>query len=193
MDPVNKKILLHVCCAPCSGGIIETLLNEGCHPTLFFYNPNIHPVQEYLRRKEEIILFAGKAGFDCVDVDHDPDQWFLRVSGLESEPERGRRCQACFDMRLERAALYAYEHAFDVLATTNGISRWKDMDQVNSAGIKAVRLYPSVRFWDRNWRKVDGIKRMLDVLRRENFYQQDYCGCLFSFEAAKRRKNTKTL
>ncbi len=189
----RKKLLLHVCCAPCSGGIIETLWQEGSSPTIFFYNPNIYPLEEYSRRKKEIALFVAKKGLICVDVDYDQDEWFKRVRGLEKEPERGRRCQVCFDMRLERTALYAHENSFDLVATTNGISRWKDMGQVRLAGFKAVARYPSLTFLDRDWRKNGGMNRMVEVLRMENFYQQDYCGCLFSLEEALQRKKNKTL
>jgi predicted adenine nucleotide alpha hydrolase (AANH) superfamily ATPase len=189
----NKKLLLHVCCAPCSGGIIEYLRSAGAVFTLFFYNPNIYPLEEYLRRKNEIMSFADKFGITSIDVDNDPDKWFERVKGLEDEPERGLRCQACFDMRLERAALYAHEHGFDYLTTTNGISRWKDMKQVRAAGTKAVSRYPSLVFLDKDWRKDGGMERMSAVTKRERFYRQDYCGCLYSFEASKKRKNNKTL
>ena len=175
-----RELLLHVCCAPCSGGIIETLLEEGVSPTVYFYNPNVHPLDEYERRKTSIKSFADKKNIPWVDADYDPDQWFLQVKGLEHEPERGARCQKCFDMRLERAARYAHENGFKVLATTNGIARWKDIDQVRKAGIEAVTPYPGLTFLDRDWRKAGGMDKMKMVTQRERFYQQKYCGCIYS-------------
>ena len=179
---ILKDLLLHVCCAPCSGGIIETLLEEGTPPALYFYNPNVQPLDEYERRKAAIKDFAMKKGLDWVDADYDPDQWSMKVKGLEGEPERGLRCQACFDMRLERAALYAHEHGFKVLATTNGIARWKDAAQVRKAGVRAVSPYPGLNFLDRDWRKAGGMERMKLVSVTEGFYQQKYCGCIYSIK-----------
>ena len=88
----ETKLLLHCCCAPCSGGIIESLLESGIELTVLFYNPNIHPEEEYERRKGEIVRFIGKKDIPFVDSDYDPDIWFKRIKGLEAEPERGRRC-----------------------------------------------------------------------------------------------------
>jgi epoxyqueuosine reductase len=177
---ILKDLLLHVCCAPCSGGIIETLLEEGVCPTIYFYNPNVHPWDEYERRKDAIKAFAGKKALSWVDADYDPEQWLARVKGLEQEPERGLRCQICFDMRLERAAFYAHKNGFKVLATTNGIARWKDVAQVRKAGNHAVLPYPGLTFLDRDWRKAGGMDRMKLVTKKEGFYQQTYCGCVFS-------------
>ena len=182
----DKQLLLHVCCAPCSGGIIETLLNEGSPFNIYFYNPNVHPKDEYERRKAAIKSFAEKKSIIWVDADYDPETWLNRVKGLEQEPERGTRCQVCFDMRLERAALYAHEHGFKILATTNGISRWKDIQQVHKAGLRAITPYPGLTFLNRDWRKCGGMDRMKAVSKREGFYQQTYCGCTFS-------QNRKTL
>jgi predicted adenine nucleotide alpha hydrolase (AANH) superfamily ATPase len=181
---ILKDLLLHVCCAPCSGGIIETLLEEGTRPTLYFYNPNIHPFDEYERRKAAIKEFAQKTGLAWADADYEPDQWLTRVKGLEDAPERGLRCQACFDIRLERTALYAHENGFKIMGTTNGISRWKDINQVRKSGMRAVAPYPGIAFLDRDWRKSGGIERMNLVTKRENFYQQTYCGCIFSNKKA---------
>ena len=153
--PFNgKKLLLHSCCAPCSGEIIEALAASKIRTTVYFYNPNIHPVDEYEIRKNENRRFCDQVGFDCIDGDYDKDNWFERIKGLENEPERGERCTKCFDMRFERSALYAHENNFDIFATTLGISRWKDMDQINRSGLRAAKRYDDVHFWDFNakWR-----------------------------------------
>jgi len=176
----EKKVLLHSCCAPCSGEIMEAMLASGIEFTVFFYNPNIHPRREYEIRKEENIRFAHKMNIPFVDADYDTTNWFSRVKGLEWEPERGARCTACFDMRFERTALYAHENGFKIFTSSLGLSRWKDMDQINGCGAKAASHYPGVTYWTYNWRKKGGSQRMYEISKREQFYQQEYCGCVYS-------------
>lgn len=132
------KLLLHTCCAPCSGAIIETLLKEGVRPTIYYCNPNIYPYEEYLKRKDECSRYAAECGLDMVDADYNHETWLQCVHGLEDEPERGLRCSACFRHRLLSSAQYALAHGFDTLATTLASSRWKDLSQVNAAGAWAV-------------------------------------------------------
>lgn len=174
------SLLLHSCCAPCEGEVLETLLYSGIQPTVFFYNPNIHPKKEYEIRKEEDKNFCEKIGVSHVDVDYDPMTWFERIKGLEWEPERGARCTQCFDMRFERAALYAAEHNFPVFSSSLGISRWKNMKQINGCGERAASRHQGLTYWNYNWRKSGGSQRMIEISKRENFYQQEYCGCVYS-------------
>ena len=180
MPNKEKKLLLHSCCAPCAGEIMEAVASSGIETTIYFYNPNIHPKEEYEIRKDENIRFAEKLGFDFIDADYDKDNWFERIKGLENEPERGKRCTVCFDMRFERTALYAHENNFQIFATTLGISRWKDLEQINNSGLKAAKRYNSLNFWDFNWRKQGGFSRMLEISKKEKFYKQEYCGCVYS-------------
>lgn len=176
----QKKVLLHSCCAPCSGEVMEAMLASGVEYTIFFYNPNIHPEREYLLRKEENVRFAEKHNVPFVDADYDKDNWFARARGMEWEPERGVRCTMCFDMRFERTALYAHEHAFPVMTSSLGISRWKNMAQINDCGVRAASRYDGLSYWDYNWRKGGGSARMIEISKREQFYQQEYCGCVYS-------------
>lgn len=148
--------------------------------SIYFYNPNIHPRAEYDLRKSENIRFAKKMGIPFVDADYDTENWFARVKGLEWAPERGKRCTKCFDMRFERTALYAHEHSFSAITSCLGISRWKDMDQINDCGARAASRYPGMVYWTFNWRKNGGSQRMVEIAKRENFYQQEYCGCVYS-------------
>ena len=180
----HRKVLLHSCCATCSGELMEAMRFSGIDFTVFFYNPNIHPVQEYELRKNENIRFADKFGIPFIDADYDSDQWFARAKGLEHEPERGIRCSMCFDMRLERTALYAHEHGFAVMTSSLGISRWKNLQQVNDCGIRAASRYPGLTYWDHNWRKDGGSARGVEISKRENFYRQGYCGCIYSLRDA---------
>lgn len=176
----HNKVLLHSCCAPCSGEVMEAMLASGIEYTIYFYNPNIHPLKEYELRKEENIRFAEKFGVPFVDADYDRDNWFERARGLEWSPERGERCTMCFDMRFERTALYAHEHGFPVITSSLGISRWKDMKQINDCGVRAAAHYPDMLYWEFNWRKGGGSSRMIEISKRERFYQQEYCGCVYS-------------
>ncbi|WP_133893894.1 epoxyqueuosine reductase QueH [Paraburkholderia sp.] len=176
----HRKVLLHSCCAPCSGEVMEAMQASGIDFTIFFYNPNIHPLKEYELRKNENIRFAEQFGIPFIDADYDRDNWFERARGMENEPERGVRCTMCFDMRFERTALYAHEHGFPVITSSLGISRWKNMQQINDCGVRAAGHYPDLIYWDYNWRKGGGSARMIEISKRENFYQQEYCGCVYS-------------
>ena len=163
----GKKLLLHSCCAPCSGEVMEAISASGIEFTIFFYNPNIHPKKEYEIRKNENIRYAEKLSIPIIDADYDVDNWYERAKGMENEPERGKRCTMCFDMRFERTALYAYEHGFD-------------------SGLRAVAPYEGLTYWTYNWRKKGGSARMLEISKREHFYMQEYCGCAYSLRDTNR-------
>jgi predicted adenine nucleotide alpha hydrolase (AANH) superfamily ATPase len=162
---------------------MEKILNFGINLTIFFYNPNIHPKDEYELRKNENIRFAEKNNIKFIDADYDPQNWFSRTKGMELEPERGKRCSMCFDMRFERTALYAYENGFKVITSSLGISRWKDMEQINESGVKAASHYEGIMYWTYNWRKDGGSSRMYEIAKKEHFYKQEYCGCIPSLKA----------
>jgi len=176
----ESSLLLHSCCAPCAGEIMEAVAASDIDATVYFYNPNIHPIEEYELRKEENKRYCEALDFKFIDADYDKDNWFDRIKGLEDKPERGERCTKCFDMRFERSALFAHENNFSLFATTLGISRWKDLDQVNNSGLRAANRYDNLTFWDFNWRKQGGSSRMIEISKREEFYQQEYCGCVYS-------------
>ena len=182
----HEKLLLHSCCAPCSGEVMETMIESGIDFSIFFYNPNIHPVKEYEIRKEENIRFAEKHNIPFIDCDYDTDNWFARAKGMENEPEKGIRCTMCFDMRFERTALYAAENGFSLISSSLGISRWKDMKQINDCGHRSASHYEGITYWDYNWRKNGGAVRMLEISKNESFYQQEYCGCVYSLRDTNR-------
>ena len=188
-----SRLLLHSCCAPCSGEVMERLLESGIDYTIYFYNPNIHPLKEYEIRKNENIRFAEQHNIPFVDGDYDRDEWFRRAKGMEREPERGIRCTMCFDMRFERTALFAHENGFSVFCSSLGISRWKNMDQINECGVRAASHYPGMTYWTYNWRKDGGSQRMIEISKREQFYQQEYCGCAYSLRDTNewRQKNDR--
>ena len=184
----ENKILLHSCCAPCSGELMEAMVASKVEFIIFFYNPNIHPRREYEIRKNENVKFAQKMNIPFVDADYDTNNWFNRVQGLEMEPEKGKRCSVCFDMRFERTALYAHEHDFKVITSSLGLSRWKDMEQINGCGVRAAGRYSGMVYWTYNWRKKGGGDRMYEIAKRENFYQQEYCGCVYSLRDTNLRR-----
>ena len=194
--PQNKgPVLMHSCCAPCAGELMEAMTFSNIDYTIFFYNPNIHPKKEYELRKQENICFAKKHQVPFVDADYDPDHWFERARGLEQSPERGERCTKCFDMRFERTALYAHENGFPIITSSLGISRWKNMDQINDCGTRAAAPYGDQQYWTFNWRKKGGSERMYQIAKEENMYKQEYCGCVYSLRDTNlwRKKNGRDL
>lgn len=176
----DNKVLMHSCCAPCAGDLMLRMKQSNIDVTIFFYNPNIHPKKEYEIRKEENIRYAKKLEIPFIDADYDVQNWFKRAKGLENSPERGERCTKCFDMRFERTALYAYENGFSLITSSLGISRWKNMEQINDCGIRASKNYEGIKYWTYNWRKAGGSARMYEIAKEEEFYKQEYCGCIFS-------------
>ena len=174
-----SRILLHSCCAPCSGAILECMVRDGLKPAIFFSNSNIVPKEEYDLRRQEITRYAESLGLTVIDDDYNHEEWLQHVKGLENEPERGSRCMECFKFRLRRAAQYAAGHGYDALATTLASSRWKSLEQVNAAGEWACEGL-SVTFWAGNWRKGGLQPRRNEIIREQNFYNQNFCGCEFS-------------
>jgi len=184
----QRRVLLHSCCAPCAADVMQEMQRSGLELTILFYNPNIQPKLEYELRKTENKRFAEQLAIPFVDLDYDKDNWFARVKGLENEPERGARCTSCFDMRFERSALYAIENGFTLFTSSLGISRWKDMDQINGCGQRAASRFPGLSYWTFNWRKGGGSQRMIEIAKENRFYQQEYCGCVYSLRDTNRAR-----
>ena len=176
----DDKVLLHSCCAPCSSAIIECMVANGIRPTIYYYYPNIYPLEEYETRKAEAKRFVTSQGLMFVDADYDYDGWKEGVCGLENEPERGKRCLQCFKMRLLQTARYALEHGFTTFTTTLASSRWKSLEQIKEAGRWASEQVEGVTFWEQNWRKGGLQERRNQLLKEYGFYNQQYCGCEFS-------------
>ena len=181
-------VLLHACCAPCSSAIVEWMLANGVSPVIFYYNPNIFPREEYEIRKQESKRHAESLGVRWIDGDYNHDEWLGGICGLEGEPERGRRCERCFFLRLKATAKKAQELGIPYFTTTLASSRWKDIEQINRAGQAveestvncqlSIINYP--KFWPQNWRKGGLYERRNQLLKEFGFYNQQYCGCEFS-------------
>ena len=174
------RVLLHACCAPCSSAIVEWMLNNGVRPTIFYYNPNIFPLEEYEIRKNESKRHAESLGIKWIDGDYDHEAWLGGVCGLEGEPERGLRCQQCFTLRLTATAKEAKRLGIQYFATTLASSRWKSLEQIERAGRQAEQAVEGTIFWAQNWRKGGLQERRNQLLKEFDFYNQKYCGCEYS-------------
>ena len=184
--PNAKKLLLLSCCAPCSGGVLSRAAALGLDVTLLFYNPNIYPLSEYEKRRDEQKRACAHFGIHFVELPYEPQEWERLVTGLENEPERGKRCSVCFFMRLKKAAQYAKENGFEEISSVLGVSRYKDMEQVNAAA-RAACAQEGVVYNETNWRR-NGLEEARRAVWKElNFYSQQYCGCRFSLQAAQNR------
>lgn len=178
------KILLHACCAPCSAPILEKLMNDGIQPAIFYFNPNIYPQEEYEIRRNECVKYTQKLGIEMIEGEYNHSAWLAEVHGLEGEPERGRRCLECFKYRLKKTAEVASQRGFDTIASTLSSSRWKSLQQIDTAGNLAVEPFPSLTYLAKNWRKGGLQQRRNELLKENGFYNQLYCGCEFSMRSS---------
>lgn len=179
----KPKILLHSCCAPCSTTAIFSLVNDY-DIQIYYYNPNIEPEEEYVKRKNEEIRFVDKLkkqGYDIgfVDVDYDNEAFEKMAVGLENEREGGKRCEKCFLLRLEKVAQAAKEGGFDLFATTLTVSPHKNAELINSIGKQLEQKY-NITYLETNFKKKDGYKKSIEYSKQFGLYRQDYCGCRFS-------------
>ena len=187
------RLLLHACCAPCSSYVLE-YLSAYFQITVFFYNPNIGPRAEYEKRAEEI----GRL-ISCLPVEnrarlelgaYEPERFLAAVRGLEQEPEGGRRCEACFRLRLEEAAALAALGGYDYFCTTLTISPLKDAALLNRIGLELGRQY-GVAYLPSDFKKREGYKRSIQLSQAYGLYRQDYCGCVYSKLQREQEKRAK--
>ena len=173
---IQDKLLLLSCCAPCSVGVIHQLHEQRVDFTVLFYNPNIQPENEYVRRRDENKRICLELHVPFIELEYRPDLWKEATKGLENEPEKGKRCDACFFLRLKAAARYARENGFTRFSSVLGISRFKDFDQVCRAAQKASKE-EHIPYDATNWRKNGGLERAERLAKEKNLYRQTYCGC----------------
>ncbi len=170
------KFLLLSCCAPCSCAVIEKLAQEQADFDVVFYNPNIRPLAEYEKRRNENEHICQLYGIKFIELEYDNERWCNLTSGLENEPERGRRCDICFKMRLQRVMEYAKNNQYDAVASVLGASRWKDLNQVNRAARQASSIV-GIPYLEIETRKDGMQERRLHLIKELNLYNQKYCGC----------------
>jgi epoxyqueuosine reductase len=173
------RILLHACCAPCGGQVINELKRAGHDVSVYFYNPNIFPEDEYELRLKEVERYCNKLGVELIEGKYEHDEWLDFIKGLENEPERGARCEKCFQKRLSEVAQRASEEGFDAIASTLTISPHKPAEMVNNIGHEFADFY-NLKFIDNIWRKNEGFKKSCKISEEEDFHRQDYCGCEYS-------------
>ena len=178
----RPKLLIHSCCAPCSSYVLE-YLSQYFAITIFFYNPNIYPEQEYTRRVEEQKhLIQAMHLFSQVQFlqgDYQPQLFYQSIKGLEGEPEGGNRCFVCYELRLREAASKAKEGGYDYFTTTLSISPHKNSEKLNEIGVKLATEY-GVSYLPSDFKKRNGYKRSVELSKEYSLYRQDYCGCVFS-------------
>ena len=170
------KFLLLSCCAPCSCAVIEKLAKEQVDFTVVFYNPNIRPKTEYLKRRDENERVCHQYGINFVELEYDNERWCALTKGLENEPERGHRCDICFEMRLKRVMEYAKSNGYNAVTSVLGASRWKDLNQVNHAAKRASEQ-TGVPYLEIEARKNGMQERRLSLIKELELYKQQYCGC----------------
>lgn len=174
-----EKILFHICCAPC-GGYLSKEFFKNFEATLFFYNPNIWPKEEYEKRLNEVKKFCQKEGIELIEGEYENNLWFKKVAGYEQEPEGGERCKICFQMRLEKTAQKAKELKIKNFSTSLAISPHKNLSLIKEIGEKIAKKY------DLNFIVFDETEKNAlwpkarDFSRKEHFYHQNYCGCVYS-------------
>lgn len=188
------RLLLHSCCAPCSSYVLE-YLSRYFEITVFYYNPNIYPESEYSRR-----IIEQQRLIDEIDAKHEisfvagfyeKERFYETVKGLEQEKEGGERCMRCYELRLRECASLAKAGGYDYFTTTLSISPLKNAGKLNEIGIRLEEIY-GVKYLLSDFKKKNGYKRSIELSKEHNLYRQDYCGCVFSYkEAEKRRKNTE--
>lgn len=182
----KQRILLHSCCAPCSSHVI-TFLSKYFDITILYYNPNISPIEEYNKRKEEQIRlineFKKETNIDIIDCDYDNDIYEKNIKGYENCPERGARCTICFNLRLEKTAKMAKKNNYDYFCSTLTVSPYKNATLINQIGEELSKKY-NIKWLYSDFKKDDGYKKSIELSKKYNLYRQDYCGCIYS-----KRKN----
>lgn len=175
---MKPKVLLHVCCGPCSTHCIDEL-EKDYEVFAVYYNPNIHPREEYERRKAEFVKFCEYKKIRYEVIDYDDKNWFEITKGLENEPERGARCLKCFEMRLKKTAQTAKQKGIENFTTTLSISPFKDFKQIVEAG-KDAEKKTGIKFLEINFKKEDGFKKSVETSKKHDMKRQSYCGCAYS-------------
>ena len=185
------SLLLHSCCGPCSSYCIE-YLSQYFNITVFYYNPNIYPDEEYYHRVKEqqrfIDVFPTKYPVHFIEGDYDKDRFYAIAKGLEHEPEKGARCHKCYDLRLRRTAQVAKEKGFDFFSTTLTISPMKDSQVLNEIGIR-ISEELGVSWLPSDFKKREGYKRSTQLSAEYDMYRQDYCGCVYSYNERQLQKD----
>ena len=174
----KPRMLLHSCCATCTA-YPASMLKDSFDISLFYYNPNIFPEEEYYKRLADIRILADITGITLITGEYDKNGWDRATKYLADEPEGGRRCTLCFSFRLKKTAETAKEEGFDIFGTTLSISPHKDSKVIIRAG-ESLAARIGIDFYGTDLKKKDGFKKAIDLSRKYSFYRQSYCGCKYS-------------
>ncbi|THB65124.1 MAG: hypothetical protein D6B27_09195 [Gammaproteobacteria bacterium] len=172
---MDKRILIHICCAPCATASVERVIEDGIQPVLYFSNSNISPHEEFMRRLESARTFTAITNLQLEVDKYNHENWLAFIKGLEGEPEKGGRCNRCFEFSLQRTYLKAQELGIEKFCTTLTISPHKISSNIFKVGEK----FPGFQAY--NFKKKDGFRRSLKLSDEYELYRQKYCGCEFSF------------
>lgn len=175
----SKKVLLHACCAICSGYPVSFLKDAGYSVVVFFYNPNIFPDSEYQKRLEAERTLCRHFGVELIEGDYEPEVYYEFVKGLENEPEKGARCDRCFELRLTKTAELAQKLGICEFTTSMVISPHKNYEKLTRIGLEIAEKY-SLKYVSTNFRKKDGFLKTNNIAKNLNLYRQNYCGCKFA-------------
>ena len=181
------RLLLHSCCAPCSSYVLE-YLSKYFEITVFYYNPNIYPPEEFDYRSGEQVRLVEAMDFvnsvDVVNCEYDSQSFYTAVRGLEEAPEGGERCLQCFRLRLSKTAEYAKDNGYDYFTTTLSISPHKNAQVLNAVGGEMEQKY-GVRYLYSDFKKKEGYKRSIALSAEYDLYRQNFCGCIYSKQKEK--------
>lgn len=185
----HPTLLLHSCCAPCSSYVLE-YLSKYFDITILYYNPNIYPEEEYIRRRDELYHFLKDVPYNIsvIEIPYNEQDFYQEIKGFEHSLEKGERCFICYELRLRETVKYAKKHGFNYFTTTLSISPYKVSSKINEIGQKLEKEY-GVSFLYADFKKKNGYQRSLELSSIYNLYRQNYCGCVYSYTERMKYEN----
>ena len=186
----RPTLLLHVCCGPCSSSVLE-ILNKHFDITIYYYNPNTYPYEEYQKRLNEVIKLlneTNETNIKIINEKYDDEDYYEYVKGHEEDKEGGSRCYKCYFYRLNQTAKYAKENDYDYFTTTLSVSPYKNSKKLNEIGELLSNKY-NIKYLYADFKKKDGYKKSIELSKKYNLYRQEYCGCKYSLNEQKSHIN----
>ena len=179
MEQKKDKIVLHACCGICSGYPVSSLIDAGYQVVVYFYNPNIYPAEEYQKRLEAERILCKHFNCELVEAEYNPEEFYEAAKGFEQEPERGKRCDQCFELRLKKTAEFAKSRGIRLFTTSIVISPHKNFQKLSEIGQK-IAQEQGLDFLAIDFKKKDGFLKTNKISKELGLYRQNYCGCKFS-------------
>lgn len=179
MEQKKNKIVLHACCGICSGYPVSSLIDAGYQVVVYFYNPNIYPAKEYQKRLDAERTLCAHFGCELVEAEYNPEEFYKVANGLELEPERGKRCDKCFELRLKKTAEFTKSRGIKTFTTSIVISPHKNFQKLSEIG-QQIAQENDLEFLAIDFKKKDGFLKTNKISKELGLYRQNYCGCKFS-------------